>query len=535
MSSEEQEIREFLEAHNAELQARHERAYEAYWESATTGDPAAAERYARAEADLKKLYADREAAAKVKGWLADPAGIEPPVHRQLVLLDLQYTGNLLPEETIEDLSRRAAELEQVFHTVRAEFEGERVSNNMIREVLREERDSRRRREVWEASKQIGREVAEPLRELVRRRNAAARSLGFRNYYVMGLALQEQDETRLFELLESFREASEEPFQELRAELDRELSERFGVPPGELRPWHWEDPFGQEAPATGAVELDEYFTDVDLVELAREFFSGIGLPVDDVLERSDLWEREGKAQHAFAIDIDREGDVRILCNLRPTEFWAMVLLHELGHAVYDKFIPRSLPFVLRTPAHTFSTEAVAMFMGRLTRDPVWLSDTVDARLSAGDRVDIARQLRLKMLIAARWMLVMAHFERELYRDPDRDDLNRLWWDLVERMQLIRRPENRDEPDWAAKIHLSSTPVYYHNYLLGEWMASQLSEHLQRTVLDGGSLAGRPEVGEFFVDRVFAPGASLDWNSLLVEATGEGLNPVHFVNQFVAVED
>jgi peptidyl-dipeptidase A len=82
----------------------------------------------------------------------------------------------------------------------------------------------------------------------------------------------------------------------------------------------------------------------------------------------------------------------------------------------------------------------------------------------------------MLVSARWILVMVHFERELYRDPDRADLNTLWWDLVERMQFIRRPEGRDEPDWAAKIHFSTAPVYYHNYLLGELMASQLTTYL-----------------------------------------------------------
>jgi peptidyl-dipeptidase A len=141
----------------------------------------------------------------------------------------------------------------------------------------------------------------------------------------------------------------------------------------------------------------------------------------------------------------------------------------------------------------------------------------------------------MLVSARWILVMVHFERELYRDPDRDDLNTLWWDLVERMQFIRRPEGRDEPDWAAKIHFSTAPVYYHNYLLGELMASQLTAHLARGEMRGrrsGSIRGVEAVGRFLRERIFAPGASLDWNELLVHATGEGLNPHYFVEEFVS---
>jgi peptidyl-dipeptidase A len=528
------EVERFLDEHSARFAERMRVAYAAYWEAATTGDPEAAERFARAEAALKKLHADPHTAARVRGWLADAAALEPQVQRQLKLLDLQFTGNLLPDPTIDDLSRRAAELERIFTTFRAEVDGERVTDNRILEILREERDGERRRTAWEASKQVGREVAEPLRELVRRRNAAARSLGFRDHYQMGLALQEQDETHLFALLERFEERSEAAFRALRQEVDRRLADRFGVAAEDLRPWHWEDPFAQQAPAVGEVDLDRHFADRDLVELSRCFFDGIGLPVDDVLARSDLWEREGKNQHAFCLDLDREGDVRVLCNLRATEFWAMVLLHELGHAVYDSFVPRSLPFLLRGPAHTLSTEALAMYMGRLTTDPQWLADNLGVDLGESECRDIHQQLRLKMLVAARWMLVMVHFERELYRDPDRPDLNRLWWDLVERFQGIRRPDGRDEPDWAAKIHFAIAPVYYHNYLLGEWMTSQLTAYIDRHVLRGAPVTGRPEVGEFFRTEVFALGASLDWNALLVAATGEGLNPEHFVEQFVGEE-
>ncbi|HEX7240946.1 MAG TPA: M2 family metallopeptidase, partial [Longimicrobiaceae bacterium] len=367
----------------------------------------------------------------------------------------------------------------------------------------------------------------------RRRNDATRSLGFGNYYLMELELQELDEGRLFRILDELKELSDPAFRALRAEMDTGLAERFGVDPEELRPWHWEDFFGQEAPSVSTVDLDGFFQGLDLEGTAAGFFHGIGLPVDDVLARSDLYERDGKDQHAFCIDIDREGDVRTLCNLRPNEKWMSTLLHEMGHAAYDKFIPSGLPFLLRTPAHTLSTESIAMFMGRLTRDPEWLREVVGAELGAAEAADIRRQLRAAMLVSARWILVMVYFERELYRDPDWPDLNGLWWDLVERIQFIRRPEGRDEPDWGAKIHFSTAPVYYHNDLLGELMASQLHSFLHRDVMRGrkGSIKGVAEVGTFLRDRIFAPGASLDWNELLVHATGEELNPRHFVDQFV----
>ena len=48
------------------------------------------------------------------------------------------------------------------------------------------------------------------------------------------------------------------------------------------------------------------------------------------------------------------------------------------------------------------------------------------------------------------------------------------DLAEKYQEVKRPEGRNEPDFAAKIHIVTTPVYYHNYMLGEMFASQVSK-------------------------------------------------------------
>lgn len=526
------EARDFVAALEERLAPVLTTSHRAAWDAAAGGGDEALERSARARAEATLVFSDAGDARRVREWLAGDAIADPLLRRQLQLLDYEYTRSLLPRETIEDLSRRSAELEHVFHTFRARVGGERLSNNELLDALREPTDSAARREAWAASKEIGREVAEPLRELVRRRNAAARTLGFGDYYAMELHLQELGEERLFAVLDDFRDRTDEPFRRFRDEMDRRMAARFGVPAEELRPWHWDDFFAQEAPlVSGTVELDRVFERIDAVRVVAAFYRGIGLDVDAVLARSDLYEREGKDQHAFCVDIDRRGDVRVLCNMRRNEKWAATLLHELGHAAYDVFIPRDLPYFLRTIAHTLSTEAIAMYMGRLTRDPAWLRDVVGAGPGADEAADVRAQLRASMLVSARWILVMVYFERELYRNPDRDDLNALWWELVERIQYIRRPDGRDEPDWASKIHFSLSPVYYHNYLLGELMASQISAHARRGVPEGRSIAGHPSVGAFLRERIFAPGASLDWNQLLVHATGEELTPRYFVDEFV----
>jgi peptidyl-dipeptidase A len=431
--------------------------------------------------------------------------------------------------------RRGKEIEAEFYNFRAELDGRPVTDNEIIAILRTERHPQRRRAVWEASKQIGPRVADRLVELVKRRNAAARTLGYRDYYALQLHLQQIDEPELLGLFHELKALTDRPFQRAKTELDRRIARRFRVRPEALKPWHYEDPFFQEPPLSSELGLAPFFRNADLVGIAERFFAGVGLPVGDVLERSDLEERPGKDQHAYCTHIDREGDVRVLCNLKANDRWMGILLHELGHAAYDKFIPRDLAWTLRQPPHTATTEAIAMFMDRLPYDLDWVVAVTGRRPSDGDGLAdrLTNALRFEMLLMARWVPVMTLFERALYAAPESNDLAGLWWDLVEEYQRVPRPEGRSAPDWAAKIHLTVAPVYYHNYLLGELIASQLKAALDRELGDGNArgYVGRPELGDFLRARVFAPGARLHWQEHLRRATGAPLGIAAFAQHFV----
>jgi peptidyl-dipeptidase A len=276
---------------------------------------------------------------------------------------------------------------------------------------------------------------------------------------------------------------------------------------------------------------------DVVALARCFYHALELDIEDVLARSDLYERPGKQQHAYCVHLDRKGDVRTLCNVRSNHYWMSTLLHEFGHAVYDKYVDLNLPYLLRQPAHILMTEAVAIMLGRLASDPDWIDTYCPTDGATVPASQMRRYSAAESLIMCRWVPVMCHFERALYRDSAQD-LNRLWWDLEEHFQGVPRPEGRDEPDWAAKIHLSTAPVYYHNYLLGELIGSQLRQSIMSDVLAGQPDPGRrfvmdPAVGRFLVDRLFRPGARYHWQTALEHATGERLQPRHFVNDVSAV--
>ena len=131
--------------------------------------------------------------------------------------------------------------------------------------------------------------------------------------------------------------------------------------------------------------------------------------------------------------------------------------------------------------------------------------------------------------------MYNFEKQLYRNPDQD-LNTLWWNMVKQYQFLQIPTGRNKADWAAKIHFSIAPCYYHNYLLGELLASQLHNYIVHNVLmlekdRDVCYVNQKEVGDYLSKKVFSISSLLNWNDMINQATGEYLTAKYFVEQFI----
>lgn len=491
--------------------------HRAYWDSQVDANDENDRRRAELEIALRRAKGDPEALAAVEEALHAEIH-EPLLRRQLEVLRLSFLGNQMDESHRERIVVLSSAVESEFASYRPSVDGRELTNNEIEDVLRTSNDEDERRLAWEASKEIGARVADRVRELARLRNEAAHRLGFADYYRMSLQLQEIDEDWLFGVLGDVDRLTEGPFTEWKSDLDSRLQVRFGV--DRLFPWHYADPFFQNLPPDGRVSLDGLLADTSAPELATKTFRGWGIDISEVLARSDLFPRQDKSQHAFCLDVDRSGtDVRILANVVPGEYWTEVLLHESGHAAYDISIDKRLPYLLRRPAHIFTTEAAALLSGRMVRSPRWLVDVAERDEAEVARIgpDLQRATVAQELLFARWCLVMTRFERDLYSDPE-GDLDARWWELVARFQHVEPPRGRSAPDWAAKIHIASAPVYYQNYLLGDLLAWQLEDTV---TADLGGLVGNPEAGGVLVDRFFRPGNRLRWDELVHEATGRPL--------------
>jgi peptidyl-dipeptidase A len=531
--------KQFVKDHETRLRPLDVAANQAWWDANISGKDEDFNRKIETQNRIDAALSDAKVFAEIKALKNKRDDIDDPTMRRAVdVLYLLYLEKQVDAELLKKMTARSNAVEQAFNKYRAVVDGKEMTDNDVRDVLKGSKDSARRKEVWEASKKVGPVVEKDLKELVKLRNEAATKLGFKNYHALQLFLNEQDGDQLIKLFDELDELTREPFKTAKADMDGRLAKMYGVKVEELMPWHYHDPFFQEVPDVFGTNLDAPYLRADLAAITSKFYAGIGLPVDRVVAKSDLQSKKGKSPHAFCTDIDRQGDVRVLANIKPNEYWAGTMLHEFGHSVYSTNtdnIPATLPYPLRLESHILTTEGVAMMFERLSKKRAFIEKmglTVD-NPQAFDAA-AAKAQRYRLLIFSRWCQVMLRFEKGMYENPEQD-LNKLWWDLVEKYQMVHRPPDRSAPDYASKIHIVSAPVYYHNYMMGELFASQVHHAICKDVYKGADpqtviYVGNKEVGAFMKKRVFEPGRTMTWDELTKHATGEPLNARAFAADF-----
>ena len=532
-----EEFKRFVKDYETKVVPLYTDANTAYFNATISGKEEDYKKAADLQVQLSKIYASKADFAKLKRFKDSNTIQDELLNRQLIKIYNAYASSQIDEKKLEEMIRLQNETEKKFSTFRANVNGKKITDNEVENTLKTSNDSKLLEATWSASKEVGGVINDNLIKLVKLRNEAARELGYKNYHEMSLKLSEQDPQEIENLLNELDNLTRDTFAKLKTDIDEHLAKKYNLPKEKLMPWHYENRFFQEAPKIYNVNLDSYYKDKDIVALTRNYYAGLGLPIDDMIAKSDLFEKEGKYQHAYCSNLNRGKDVRVVCNVKPNYNWMGTMLHEFGHAVYDYNIDSTLPWTLREPAHTFTTEAIAMMFGRMASNGQWLVDVVGITKEEKDKIadESFKSLRLEQLTFSRWVQVVYRFEKVMYENPDQD-LNKLWWDLVEKYQMLKRPEGRNKPDYASKIHIALYPAYYHNYLMGELLASQYYTYIVKNVLHSEDLknqsfVNKPEVGKYLLENIFKPGTKYYWNDMIEKATGEKLTAKYYAKQFV----
>lgn len=512
--------------------------YTAYFDASINSNDENWKKVSELEMKYNELISKPEVYNQLKSFKDQSIVADPIQKRRLDVLYNEFLSKQADINLLNEISKLTSEIEGKYSKFRASYNNKDYTDNDIEETLKNSVKQDELKGVWEAHKNIGPVVKDDIINIVKKRNEVAKKLGFNNFHEMSLQLSFQDPKQIETLFDELDILTRDEFAKLKTEMDLKLAEKNKIKVEELMPWHYQNRFFQEAPQIWEVDFDKYYKGKDIVKLSSDYYKSLNLPIDRIVANSDLFEKPNKNQHAYCINIDRTTkDIRVLCNIKENSRWMETQLHEYGHALYEDYYEESLPWALKVPAHIFTTEAIAMIMGRFAVKPEWMlaMNVINEQESKKIAETAFKVLKTQQLVFSRWAQVMYRFEKSMYADPDQD-LNKLWWDLVEKYQMVKKPADRNMPDWATKIHIATSPCYYHNYLLGELLASQLYNYITTKVIDPNSpnlhsFYNEPKVGEYLMKNVFNPGAKYEWNDMIEKATGEKLTPKYYANQFI----
>jgi len=537
-NKDEMKLKEIISQTENSVRPLNKEANLAYWNGTITGDTAEFKKYSEASIKLTKIYSSPETFAELKRIKEGGKVKDSLLNRQLTILYNSYLANQTDTALLNDIINKTSALEQKYAAYRANFRGKEITDNEVENILQTSVNNKELEDVWLAHKNIGSFVAPDVIELVKLRNMVAVSLGFNNYHTMSLELSGQNPEEISTLFDELDSLTKGAFAKLKGEMDSAFAIKYKVSAEKLMPWHFQGRFFQEAPQLYPVDLNKYYKGKNLEQLTTDFYKSIGIDVSKIMANSDLYEKPKKNQHAYCTDIDAESDVRVLANISDNEQWMGTMLHEFGHGIYSLGHDQpENPYFIRNAAHTFTTEAVAMMFGRLSRNPEWMRQSLGLSQEEKDMIaeNCYKSAKLQQLVFSRWVQVVYRFEKAMYENPNQD-LNKLWWDLVEKYQMLHRPENRNSPDWASKIHIALYPCYYHNYQLGELFASQMHYYIVNNITKSGdykneSYVGNKEIGNWMSKNIFNVGMRYEWNEMIERATGEKLTAKYFAKQFV----
>jgi len=508
-------------------------AYRAYWEANLTGSEKDWKRHESINRKINLFMSNKKLFDAVTSIRDSPEITSPIEKRTLEIYFLLMKAYQADLKNLNNVASMSSQIEMKFNNAKNVLvDGRELSENEIWDILKLSNNSEECEDAWKASRKIGRVISEEIRELAKFRNAVARELGYKNYFEMNLKQEESNPEKLMKLFDELDILTRDLHIKAKEFIDTELAKKFSVSKMDLMPWHYGDLYAQQCPNLIDLEFDSYFTGLRFEDIILKFYKGIGFDVSKILKNADLYPRENKSRSSFCLSIDRAEDIKVLCNNVDNFEWASTSIHEFGHAIYEQGIYKSLPFVLRDCSHICITEAIALLLERVVRTPDWLGKMIglSAEKCKEAEKNNPKAFSLDKIMLSRFVQVMFRFEKALYENPDQD-LNTVWWDLVEKYQRINKPPGHDEPDWAAKVHIITSPIYFQNYLLGEVLASQINHYICDNILETIDYLkvpynGRKEVGEYLLKNIIEPGKLMHWEELIKEATGEELTPKYF---------
>ncbi len=384
-----------------------------------------------------------------------------------------------------------------FRAFRPRVKGREVDSADITHILRHNPDRQTRREAWEAMEPLAEEVRADTLALFRLRNSLAQAEGFGAFPDIKLAADGLAYTSLLEYYVELEASTRDAYLRF---LDRACG-RLGL--GTLMPWDIE-----YALSLLTTPDEKYFPPDGVLE-----------KVSQGLVRAGFAKGTRVAQVTVApipyggicYDVEVPDDIRLLVNPRPGFLTYSILFHEFGHAQHFAHIQQ--PNYLFRSEYGCMPEGLAITVQRLALDETWLTEI--AGVPEAQAEQLAKGKRDITVHRLRKLMADSTVELKAYADTDQD-LARARRQAIEGFLMVPCTESCA---WASDPFLALDPVYWHNYILGQAIASQ---NVERLMLMGLKSLLSPQFGEFLITHYFEPGNSISWEQRIRNATGKNLS-------------
>ncbi|MFW9917186.1 MAG: hypothetical protein ACFFGZ_16400 [Candidatus Thorarchaeota archaeon] len=378
-----------------------------------------------------------------------------------------------------------------------------IANQIITNILREEKDRDVRRKAWNSLVQQSSEIAPKMRKLMMKTNAYWQGRGYSNANAPRLQMLGVSEAVVRQVIASIEEATRSAAQSLMKEYESLQKHRIAA-------WDW------RFAATHPRSFEPAFKDTDAINCLKKTYKALGIDVEHLpIQFTGISTVHGTSHNAIRVPHDiifSHGPIR-----GAREYYT--LFHVLGKVCYLANIDSDLPYVFRRHAHNVLGEGFATLSSWLLWEYDWLKEFTN--LTPEQIVEFSEQMRNYELLKLRYYAGFALFEIEAYRalaDNPETDLDKLYGQHRESFLLV--PAS-DRSPWAMTpwlINLQGRPLFA-NYVLGLAVAATLIEKIHEK---GKSLFSE-EFGRLFQSDLVRQGASTSWLERLQLQTVRPLTP------------
>lgn len=367
----------------------------------------------------------------------------------------------------------------------------------VRAIIRASEDKAMREEAWKSHTKLSNIVANDMLKLFKLRNKAAKNMGFETYVDLKLEINNQmKKSEVISLLKNLTEATDEFYESLL----NEGAKKLGI--DKIDPWDIQYILEQ----LGGVDKS-YFPKTRLNESLDQWAKHMDFSLEEYgIEAVFL----DIPYNGLTMGLDRE-TIKILCNPDDGYTYYRTHFHELGHALHSA-LKEVDSYILRRESSIF-TEGIAEIFGYITSDLEWLTKFYE----------LDNDLAIKTLKSAigpkyhyiRQRTAYCLFEYEAYQNLDQD-MDIL---MAQTETDILKCSYDDTSRWASNGWYASYPVYWQNYVLADFVASQVHHHLKKNI---GSLVSDKKAYDYVIKNYIAKGALVPWLDKVELGTGKKLD-------------